>query len=89
MDFFVRIFKLFYMSEEPKTNRDIIKKWSLISFATEFGFIIALPLVVFALAGKWLDAKLNTAPWLTIAGIVLAIISTTIWLSRRIKNLKI
>jgi hypothetical protein len=69
-----------------KPNKDLVNKWGLISLATEFGFIIALPLVAFALAGKWLDHKFNTFPFITLGGIVLAITSTTIWMTKRIKQ---
>lgn len=57
----------------------------MINLASELGFIIALPLVVFALAGKWLDGKYDTFPLLTLAGIVLAITSTTLWMIKRLK----
>ena len=61
-------------------------KWALASFAGEMGFIIALPLLVFVLIGKHFDAKFHTTPWLTLAGIVLAIASTTAWLTKRLKE---
>jgi flagellar biogenesis protein FliO len=68
---------------DPKIN-----KWALVNLSMEMGFIIALPLLVFALAGKWLDARMhNTIQWFTLLGIILAIILTTIWLTRRIKEL--
>ncbi|MBX4204644.1 MAG: AtpZ/AtpI family protein [Candidatus Doudnabacteria bacterium] len=75
------------MDENPqKPNNPIVTKWSLVSLAGEFGFIIAIPLVVFALAGKWADAKFGTFPWITLAGILIAIISTTIWMTKRLKG---
>ena len=70
---------------DEKPTKDAFTKWSLINLSVEFGFIIAIPLVIFALAGKFLDHKFNTFPWLTLAGIVLAITSTTIWMTKRIK----
>jgi len=69
-----------------KPNNDTLKKWNMVNLATEFGFIIALPLVVFALLGKWLDHKFGTYPWLTLAGIALAITSTTVWMTKRLKG---
>jgi flagellar biogenesis protein FliO len=67
--------------EKPTLN-----KWKLVNLSAELGFIIALPLVAFGLLGKWLDSRLGTEPWLTIAGILFAIVSTTIWLIRRFKE---
>ena len=71
---------------EEKSNKDLMKKWSLVNLSLEFGFIIALPLVIFAGMGKWIDGKLHTAPWFALAGILLAIASTTIWMTRRLKT---
>ena len=39
----------------------------------EFGAIIAVPIVLFALGGKWLDAKYGTEPMFLIAGFVVAV----------------
>ena len=70
-------------TEDPKFN-----KWGMVNLATELGFIIALPLVAFALAGKWLDHKVgNHIQWFTLLGIVLAITSTTVWLTKKLKEL--
>ena len=72
------------LSQKPTKE---VNKWALVSIASEMGFIIALPLVVLALAGKWLDHKTgNTTPWFTLLGIVLAIASTTVWLVKRLKE---
>lgn len=49
------------------------------------GFIIALPLVILGLTGKYLDARWGTTPWLTLVGIVLAIVATSVWLYRYLK----
>lgn len=38
----------------------------------EFGAIIAVPVVVFALGGKWLDGRLGTKPAFVIVGFALA-----------------
>ncbi len=70
---------------DEKPNKPQMNKWSMISLATEFGFIIALPLVIFALLGKWLDHKLGIYPWLTLVGIVIAIVCTTVWMTKKLK----
>jgi hypothetical protein len=78
------------MEETPQkpnnSNNNLVTKWSLVSLAGEFGFIIAIPLVVFGLLGKWMDAKLHTFPWITLAGMAIAITSTTIWMTHRLKS---
>ena len=75
---------------EPNPQKPVdpnINKWKLVNLAMELGYIIALPLLVLALAGKWLDMKLdNHIPWFTLLGIVLAITATTIWLTKKLKQ---
>jgi hypothetical protein len=73
------------MEPNPKNSDPSATKWALASLAMEMGFIIALPLLVFTLIGKHFDTKWHTTPWLTLVGIVLAITSTTVWLTKRLK----
>jgi len=52
--------------------------WQALSYAWQFGYTIAIPLVVLALGGRLLDKKLGTTPWLFIIGIIISIfISST------------
>ena len=71
----------------PEQKPPEINKWRVVSLALELGFIIALPLVALGLAGKWLDSRFDSYPWLTMVGILLAIVSTTVWLVRRMREL--
>lgn len=71
------------LSQKPNNQLD---KWRIVNLGLEMGFIIALPLLVFTLIGKRLDTKFHTTPWLTLAGIILAIASTTAWLTKRLKE---
>lgn len=72
--------------EGEKRKGKGLNKSELVSIAFELGFIIALPILAFGLGGKWLDAKWGTDPWLTIAGILFAIFSTSVWIYRKFKN---
>ncbi|OGE79335.1 MAG: hypothetical protein A2751_05095 [Candidatus Doudnabacteria bacterium RIFCSPHIGHO2_01_FULL_46_14] len=63
-----------------------LDKRELISIAFELGFIIALPIVALGFAGKWLDARSNTEPLFTLLGILLAIVSTSVWIYRKFKE---
>lgn len=76
------------MEQIPQKSPDpILSKWKLVNLAMEMGFVIALPLVLFALGGKWLDHKVgNQTPWFTLLGIVLAITATTVWLTKKLKE---
>jgi hypothetical protein len=75
------------MDNPAKKNPTPTDKWRLVGLSMELGYIIALPLVVLGLLGKYLDNRWHTAPWLTLAGILLAITSTTIWLIQRFKEM--
>lgn len=63
------------MSEQG-TKRSTFKALGL---AWDLGYTIALPLVILALAGRLLDKKFNTQPWLLLLGVLLSIVITT-WL---------
>ena len=58
-------------------------KWQVVSLAFELGFIIALPVLLFGLLGKYLDARLGTNPVFKTIGLLLALTSSGIWLTKR------
>ena len=73
--------------ETEKNKKTTLNKWELVGFAWELGYIIALPILILALAGKWLDNRFSHEfPWVTLIGIFLAIFTTTIWLIQRLKR---
>lgn len=49
------------------------KQFSALGLAWNLGYSIAVPLVVFALLGRFLDKKLETSPWLLLVGILFSI----------------
>ncbi len=55
-----------------------------LAFATQLGFLIALPLVALTLLGRFLDATLGTSPWLLLAGSIAGIVVATMIVFRRI-----
>lgn len=60
-------------------------KMSMMGLAFELGYLIAIPLVVFALAGRYADMRFGTAPFLLLLGMALAL-GTSLWLiARKIK----
>ena len=52
----------------------------------EFGAIIAVPVVLFALAGKWLDGRYGTKPLFLIAGFILAAAVSSFSIARKAKK---
>jgi hypothetical protein len=70
----------------PKPIPPKVDRGQMISLAFDLGFVIALPLVAFGLLGKYLDAKYGTEPWITLGSIALAITTTTVWLTKKLKG---
>lgn len=52
--------------------------WLALGFAWQLGYTVAVPLVVFTLAGRLLDTKLGTHPWLLLTGLALAATTSTV-----------
>ena len=52
----------------------------------EFGGLIAIPVVLFVLAGRWLDERWGTKPWLVIAGFVVAAVVSGMMVWKRTKE---
>lgn len=58
-------------------------KVSVFSLAFELGYIVAIPIVLLALAGRMIDKKMDSAPWFLLLGIVIAIIVSTYWIYKK------
>ena len=56
---------------------------SAFHMAMQLGFSIAIPLVVLALLGRFLDKQLGTSPWLLITGIVLSMVVSSIMVTMK------
>jgi len=52
--------------------------WGALGLAWEMGYTIAVPLVAFALGGRWLDHKFGTSPWILLTGVFVSIPISTI-----------
>ncbi len=63
-----------------KKNGD---RWWMIGVAWEMGYLIALPLVGFALAGQFFDGLAHTSPLFLIIGILCAIALSTVCVVRK------
>jgi len=61
--------------KSSKTEKEGV--WSALSLAWQLGYTIAIPLVVLALVGRFLDKRFGTSPWLLLVGIFLSIIVST------------
>ena len=75
------------MEKPDKSKGGEKTEWSAWALAWELGWQIALPLVGFALVGRFADKYLGTTPWLLVAGVVLAASFTSFLVYRKIKKI--
>lgn len=74
------------LQSTPK-NEPVRPLWQALNLAWELGYTIVIPLVLFALVGRFADKQFGTSPWLLLAGMALAISVTTIALVRKFSKL--
>jgi F0F1-type ATP synthase assembly protein I len=61
-----------------KINNETDKKeLSVLSLALELGYIVTIPIVLCALAGRLLDKKIDSSPWFLLLGIAVSIFLST------------
>ena len=71
--------------KDKKTeNEGVIYALSLVF---ELGYIIAIPIVIFALSGRLFDRKLESSPIFLLLGISVAILLSSYFVHRKIKRI--
>ncbi len=71
---------------EPRLEREKSAFWQAVGFAFKFGYTITIPLVALALAGRFLDKKFYYTPIVSLTGIVLSLIISSIMLLMKVKK---
>lgn len=56
-------------------------------YTLEIGFRISIPLILFVIAGVWLDRKLGTSPWILLSGIALSLVTSVYGIKKTIDNM--
>ncbi len=69
-----------------KEQKNALTTRLVIAIAVEFGFIIAIPLVVFGFFGKWMANRYDNKLFIA-ASLVLSLLISTIFLYRQINQL--
>lgn len=67
-----------------KGNMANFSAWQL---SWELGYTIAIPIVLFALLGRWADKTLNTSPWFLLAGILVSIVASSAIVYRKVSKI--
>lgn len=57
--------------------------WFALGLLGQLGYIIAIPLVILALTGKFVDKKYGTSPWVLITGMFFSLVISTIWVYKK------
>lgn len=72
------------MAQIPEPRRPV---GGNIPSAGQYGSIgvqFAVGIVLFTLAGNWLDERLGTAPWLLLAGVMVGFAVSAAWIYRQL-----
>ncbi|MEK7516510.1 MAG: AtpZ/AtpI family protein [Patescibacteria group bacterium] len=75
------------MEPEISKPRAEHSTWSALALAWELGYTIAIPIVIFAIGGRFLDKKLGSSPIFLLLGILLALIVSGVGVYRRTKRI--
>jgi F0F1-type ATP synthase assembly protein I len=76
--------------ENAKIAQEKAKKTPLqqaLLIGWELGYSIAIPLVLFALGGRLLDRHYGTSPLFLLIGVLVSLVSTSLWLTRIAKRM--
>lgn len=71
------------MPEKPNTS----SFWKALGIAWELGYVIAIPIVLFGIGGRYLDKQYGTSPWLFLTGFIISITLTSFGLVWKFKKL--
>lgn len=73
--------------ESNRANEEKAKEFSAWALAFELGYQIAIPLVVFALAGRFADKYFDTSPWLLLLGILISIFVSSFIVYKKVSEI--
>lgn len=74
-------------SSGSEQAKEPIVNWSVYSLVFEVGYTIAIPLVLCAVGGRYLDKMLNTSPWLLLFGIIISIFISSFLVYRKVSKI--
>ncbi len=64
-----------------------VSPWQALELVWDLLFAIAIPTILFALGGRWLDKRFHTSPIFLILGLVLALVVAGIIVMRKGKEI--
>jgi len=73
--------------DHPNPLKSAVPWWA-IGFVWDVFISIALPTVVFALGGRWLDNRWHTSPWFTLIGLTVSLVAVWFLIRHQAKRLQ-
>ncbi len=73
--------------EKDQEKKEVLKNFKAWALAGELGYIIAVPIVAFALIGRFADKAWGTSPWLLLAGILISIIISSWLIYKKVREI--
>ena len=59
--------------DKPTSRPSEPSSWEAVGFVWQVLLFVAVPTTLLALGGRWVDTRYGTTPWVTLAGLVLAL----------------
>jgi len=78
----------FERPKEPSRTPRFMEASRGMALAFSVGFALVGPIILGALLGIWLDARLNTSPWLTMVLVLLGIVAGFVEMIRALNRLQ-
>lgn len=72
----------------PNPKPSVAQTLLAFSLAGQLGLMIALPIVVLALAGRWADVRFGTSPLGILGGALCAAVISGVWVYRSVDRLR-
>lgn len=74
-------------NDAPKQPKKDLTPWEALGVVWEIGTAIAIPTILFALLGRWVDRRYGTSPFFIIAGLFLALVVITVFTVKKGKKI--
>lgn len=81
------LYALVENSVAPQKKQQKSPLQQALAIGWELGYSIAIPIVLFALSGRFLDRHYGTSPLFLLIGVLISLVSTSLWLMRIAKRM--
>lgn len=75
------------MDIPKKVQEEERKTWSLVGFAWDLGYSIAIPLILFVVGGVFIDRELESSPMFLLTGVFFSIFLSSMTIYKKTKSI--